>query len=703
MHLLLEYFECPEDPRPVHGDACSPETTHCEMGRIRETARLRLVPPRDLDTSGPIQDFLNSLPKTDTNNTNPQPTRSELTNATKGSNTPFTLEALVLSGLIPREDLKFQLQPVFGEERKSLPKKAGFANLEQERAIEIMVNLRVPDSVLNRFLSAPIISIISASPGGTSASFKLFTDPFPSPEIMFSVFMDMRKFLDSTRDGLPGFVTIGVNSWSVVKQNETTPIADGNTTVTIAWSVLAIGQQIELTISTGTEGRIQSIRIPCLTEACDPEGGRLFPVTPPWMHDLPAGSGRSIDFQVLQAALNYVRRIEGFSSATNLAAFNQQLVAQFSKLFDAWCRESLYRGPRCVNEPHGVVIGCAVVDSKAGRIVSVDPWGGRRWVLHFPLITHWTGLAGVAPLDYLASKVFEFICCIASYGRRLTQKPVSPQLVAESNFAASELLSSSIALGTSQLVFDSEESLAKRTSNAKLAFRKLGFAEFLQRTLSATVQPSTQPINESAIVYSLTGFDRFFLIVPETQVSESRPDPKPVVPNPPLLDSDSIQKFVGRQISINNEIKPIPRLLRSLNQDLSIKLMRAMPLAEPVASETRLLEQLKAAGIGTVAELLSADAERLLDEVLKGNFAMPLGSLLDSNDQQAVKLVASVASVTRDQSPLGLNVRGDLQNKVLLKQFVKALVKQLNDSLGTKPFTEKAITQLVEELVGATQ
>ena len=44
MHLLLEYFECTGGPQPlsVHGDVCSSETTHCEMGRIRETARLGL-------------------------------------------------------------------------------------------------------------------------------------------------------------------------------------------------------------------------------------------------------------------------------------------------------------------------------------------------------------------------------------------------------------------------------------------------------------------------------------------------------------------------------------------------------------------------------------------------------------------------------------------------------------------------------------
>lgn len=47
MHLLLEYVECAEDPRPVHGDPCSPEASRCEMSRVRETVRLRLVPPRD--------------------------------------------------------------------------------------------------------------------------------------------------------------------------------------------------------------------------------------------------------------------------------------------------------------------------------------------------------------------------------------------------------------------------------------------------------------------------------------------------------------------------------------------------------------------------------------------------------------------------------------------------------------------------------
>jgi hypothetical protein len=61
MHLLLEYVECPSDARPVHGDPCLPEANRCEMSRIRESVRLRLVPPRDCTESWPIKRFLEEV------------------------------------------------------------------------------------------------------------------------------------------------------------------------------------------------------------------------------------------------------------------------------------------------------------------------------------------------------------------------------------------------------------------------------------------------------------------------------------------------------------------------------------------------------------------------------------------------------------------------------------------------------------------
>ena len=60
LHLVLEYFECPEAPRPIHGDPCATDA-RCEPSRMRETVRLRLAPPCDVDDSGPIKDFLDEV------------------------------------------------------------------------------------------------------------------------------------------------------------------------------------------------------------------------------------------------------------------------------------------------------------------------------------------------------------------------------------------------------------------------------------------------------------------------------------------------------------------------------------------------------------------------------------------------------------------------------------------------------------------
>ena len=61
LHLLLEYYECHEEPKPVHGDQCSNDQSMCEMSRTRETVRLRLIPPRDYQSVGPIGKFLEEL------------------------------------------------------------------------------------------------------------------------------------------------------------------------------------------------------------------------------------------------------------------------------------------------------------------------------------------------------------------------------------------------------------------------------------------------------------------------------------------------------------------------------------------------------------------------------------------------------------------------------------------------------------------
>src|SRR5207248_2766236 len=46
-----------------HGDACATDVTRCEMSRVRETVRLRLIPPRDFDPTNPITKFLATASK----------------------------------------------------------------------------------------------------------------------------------------------------------------------------------------------------------------------------------------------------------------------------------------------------------------------------------------------------------------------------------------------------------------------------------------------------------------------------------------------------------------------------------------------------------------------------------------------------------------------------------------------------------------
>ncbi len=81
-------------------------------------------------------------------------------------------------------------------------------------------------------------------------------------------------------------------------------------------------------------------------------------------------------------------------------------------LFEEWCCEFNYRGPRCCDNHHGIHLGRVTVTRK-GRILCFDEWACRRHVLTGPLLTHWTGLFGVAPMDVTATRLASWICCVA--------------------------------------------------------------------------------------------------------------------------------------------------------------------------------------------------------------------------------------------------------------------------------------------------
>src|SRR5262249_16858144 len=241
---------------------------------------------------------------------------------------------------------------------------------------------------------------------------------------------------------------------------------------------------------------------PCFAEACDPAGAARFPVPIPWLHADPAKPGSAADPRVIVLAILYAwlasemtknkagtpqevqsQRLQ-LAAALYGATFKlfyatppdterYQLTDALQRLLQAWCKAFLYPGPKCECEYlcglHGVVIGCALVDG--GEIQYVDPWGGRRWVVHYPLLSYWGRLFGIMHLDALASKFFDLICCVS--GLPAPRSPQGTPTVGIAAFArAAELeptgRSSTVNLGNSVLIFDQPEGAAQKISDLGL-------------------------------------------------------------------------------------------------------------------------------------------------------------------------------------------------------------------------------------------
>jgi hypothetical protein len=691
MHLLLEYYECPEDPRPVHGDICSPETTHCEMGRIRETARLRLVPPRDLDTSGPIAEFIKRLTAKKDRSTVKETAASltpTLVSAPNGTPTPFFIEARVVSGFDSSiaEVPPIVLTPQYGTTKNisMLP----FV-VSSQGPMEVQVSLKIPYESKQQLLSAQV-KMVQGPPAEYTDVFSVngmrMHATASDTSVWSVVFKDAR-----TPMRFDGTLIFEVVNWTVSNNDQPqTVTAEGTTTLTISWSRTSANSSIQLHLSAFTRGEVAAAatRFRCLTEACDPDGGPLFPVNPPWLHGI-AGAKESFDWSALRLAVEYASALSNSRPKVPDNAANRRVFDEIAKLFQDWCQAGLYRGPRCSGEPHGVVIGCAVVEG--GRIVSVDPWGGRRWVLHFPLLTHWTGLAGVAPLDYLASKLFEFLCCVGSH-------PYEGLLARDGRERSTEFTGVGMPLGTSWLFFQSRQEVKAALPKLDLTDRVLSLGEFLSRATALVSTPSTQPLESGADVLSTAALPEIFLVVP-AHPDESGNSPREKATT---LDPLRLPGLVRGAIAALPQERSVPRLLQSFAVNLATRLLTAVPLDSLGDRDPQVLEPLAKAGYGDVASLLAADPDRLHSEVLNSKAAKPLAKLLEASEQIAREVVATVGQVVHEANREGLNVREDLADSKTFDRFVLILLGRLGNSDPSKVLTLAVVRQAVAEAAGRT-
>jgi hypothetical protein len=253
---------------------------------------------------------------------------------------------------------------------------------------------------------------------------------------------------------------------------------------------------------------------------CDDDGAALYDPTPvlPWTHADPARESAAGDPKALMlAALGgwlaeltageqdpsnpYFRssRREIGDTIYRLAwlllfgvpqrADPARISGSLQKLLAAWCDEFLWKGPRCCGDPHGVVIGCALVD--AGTIQAIDPFGGRRYVVHYPLLEHWGSQFGLAPLDSVAMRFFSRICCIASL----------PQIGGDGRDARAEL----VHLGGGYLAMGTPSAIAERLAQEEVTIasqRKVGMPELIVAALRllGTKRPTGDQPRYTALV-----------------------------------------------------------------------------------------------------------------------------------------------------------------------------------------------------------
>jgi hypothetical protein len=670
LHLLLEYVECPEEPRPVHGDPCSPQTSLCEMSRVRETVRLRLVPPRDYKPDGPIGRFLDRLKR----HLESLPVESAMDRTSRANPAgpieplvPFTIEVAIAGAASPLE----KLQPSV-EGGSPVIRDVGTSTSD----VNVKVTV-IPHSDFEFTAGTPVIE-----PDGAT-NLAVLTDTPREKVWEFQIGRDRPFslwFLQWTARRTDGAVISGSTEMQMEMRLVPTP---GGTALLPQFHVEIPPAKVEIAAG------VEPVAWPCLSEACDPHGMLRFPVLPPWSHQDPLGTLIPADPKVLALAVLYsLLALTAGRFQDDEAASTSSMVQQFARIYRAawlvlfrvapdteqrrlsvllkellaeWCNGLLYPGPQCQGEPHGVVIGCALV--KAGDICEVDSWGGRRWVVHYPLLAYWGEQFGLTPPDVLASRLFDFICCIAD----LRLPPLPPRDRDQPTGSTTHVSTAVFPVGRSYLMFGDREDVLVRAKELKMQHgpvKEVGLLDFIQRVVAGARSPGDP--KGPYTLYAPAGFANVYFAVPE------RPEPGVLV----RPDRGRIIRLIRPSLVAPTGVA-VPPLVRSFAEDLTVELLDEMPVTRMVGDQSPLLDPLRQAGITTVGAVLARDPEALHEEVLNRAHTPELTKLLDGSEKAATAFARSVGETVQKHAAQKLVTREDYRNDQAVAAFNKELATRL--------------------------
>jgi hypothetical protein len=359
------------------------------------------------------------------------------------------------------------------------------------------------------------------------------------------------------------------------------------------------------------------------------------------------------------------------------------------KLLSDLCCALLYPGPCCEHEPHGVVIGCAVVCN--GDIERVDPWGGRRWVMHYPLQAYWGSQFGIVPPDILASKIFGMICCLARLERP------DCEVLRSKGGLADEAKCGGVAIGLKQ-----DGVMQHRVARQEV----VPLAEFVQHLLNALVRPEPAP-GAPMLEVQLQGLADFYLLVPDQMAArrerlQPQRDPAPVArraaPSPAAHSEALVRELVHEALAVQKYRKlyrDLP-LLRGFMERLSVELTMRSPLSvlvPPIAPE--FTAALETAHIESVGALLEQTPEALSSK-LRGVIPAPaLSDLILHGEGQAKTVTIAVVEIVSDLAPVKghLSVADFAGSDVTLAELAKTLAARLQ-------VPETTVEQCVERALG---
>ena len=656
MSLLLEYVECPEQARPIHGgDPCSNAAAGCEMSRVRETVRLRLVPTRDYQPRGPIQRFLAAISQGTQAANEPGQNLPPAVTATQSPTVPFEIE-------ITCPDANGQLSTSGAVTAVVLqPPTEGPALTETFRltgSTSLTITMPAPNQSGPNVMSGGKVVMTSSSPAGAITTTKISP---PSWGVNQPISWQLEvpasaQQLEPPSDDYTATILYTVTDWTAPDGSGGTYSGTTAITVTAAGRLHGdagtVGFQVSVAPTTVTLTAPTAAPFPCLTDPCC-GSSPLFPVTPPWADANPFKPGQEGDLPVILLAVIYTlaagmaaqngQNASAYTAlyqkvlelvdpnATTSNVVNQDTRALQQMLADLCC-SLLYPGPTCEGEPHGVVIGCATISGR--EIERVEPWSGRRWVMHYPLWSYWGAQFGLVPADVLASRMFSFICCVAG----LKPPGFGPVSYGSPYGIFSE---QQLAVGSARLVVN------PATPAAGTATETASLPVFAARVLSSLAsQPA--PAGTPMIDVALAGNPAIHLLVPNAAATSAAAPlaatsapaaPQAATSQPSAAVTDQMQTaFAAAEVRA-----AVPPLLRSFATTLGTELINAMPLTtlNPPAA---VLAPLTAGGIISVGALLAQTPDALYQNVLRNTEATDLSNLLTSAEAKPADIAHAVAA-----------------------------------------------------------